>query len=69
MEFYCTVCAIEFDMQYDFEMHQEVSKLYHFYLIPVMKCDISIIIFQSHHKLLDTLDVGLLKQVSVWRVN
>ena len=47
MEFYCAVCAMEFDAQHDFEMHQDVSKFYHFYPIPVMRCYISIIISQN----------------------
>ena len=29
MEFYYDVCAIEFDTQHDFEMHQEVCQIYH----------------------------------------
>ena len=46
MKWYCAVCAIVFDTQYDFEMHQEVSTFYPSYLIPVMECDIPIIISQ-----------------------
>ena len=29
MEFFCAVCAMEFDTQRDFKMHQEVSQIYH----------------------------------------
>ena len=29
MEFYCAVCAMEFDTQHDFEMYQEVCQTYH----------------------------------------
>ena len=46
MELHCAVCTIEFDTQHDFEIRQEVSKFYHFYPIPVMRCEISIIISQ-----------------------